>query len=104
MTSGAEKLTKDYRELVHDPEIDAVFICTSTDTHVEIILNSLQRRKTRIFCEKPISFSEEETLKAYEAVQKAGVKFQVGFNGGCRPELSQSKADGGGEGHRGPAC
>ncbi len=79
LTSGAEKLTKDYRELVHDPEIDAVFICTSTDTHVEIILEAANAGK-HIFCEKPISFSEEETLKAYEAVQKAGVKFQVGFN------------------------
>lgn len=78
-TSGAEKLTKDYRELVSDPEIDAVFICTSTDTHVEIIREAAKAGK-HIFCEKPISFSEEETLKAYEAVQKAGVKFQVGFN------------------------
>ena len=79
MTSGAEKLTEDYRELVNDPEIDAVFICTSTDTHVEIILEAANAGK-HIFCEKPISFSEEETLKAYEAVQKAGIKFQVGFN------------------------
>jgi len=79
LTSGAEKLTKDYRELVNDPEIDAVFICTSTDTHVEIIQEVAKAGK-HIFCEKPISFSEEETLKAYEAVQKAGVKFQVGFN------------------------
>lgn len=77
--SGAEKLTRDYREIVNDPEIDAVFICTSTDTHTEIIKEAAGAGK-HIFCEKPISFSEEETLKAYEAVQKAGVKFQVGFN------------------------
>lgn len=77
--SGAEKLTRDYRELVNDPGIDAVFICTSTDTHTQIIREAAGAGK-HIFCEKPISFSEEETLKAYEAVQKAGVKFQVGFN------------------------
>ncbi|MBA4601616.1 inositol 2-dehydrogenase [Thermoactinomyces mirandus] len=77
--SGAEKLTRDYRELVNDPGIDAVFICTSTDTHMQIIREAAGAGK-HIFCEKPISFSEEETLKAYEAVQKAGVKFQVGFN------------------------
>ncbi|MGA8941141.1 MAG: inositol 2-dehydrogenase [Thermoactinomyces sp.] len=77
--SGAEKLTRDYREIVNDPEIDAVFICTSTDTHTEIIMEAASAGK-HIFCEKPISFSEEETLKAYDAVQKADVKFQVGFN------------------------
>ncbi len=77
--SCAEKFTKDYRELLNDPEIDAVFICSPTDTHTEIIKEAANAGK-HIFCEKPISFSDKETLEAYEAVQKAGVKFQLGFN------------------------
>ncbi|WP_138418078.1 inositol 2-dehydrogenase [Aquibacillus sediminis] len=78
-TSGVEYLTKDYQEIIQDPEIDAIFICSPTDTHVEIIKEAAKKGK-HIFCEKPISFSQEETLEAYEAVKEAGVKFQIGFN------------------------
>ncbi|MBH8601956.1 inositol 2-dehydrogenase [Thermoactinomyces sp. CICC 23799] len=77
--SGAERLTKNYKELIHDPELDAVFICSSTDTHAEIIKEAAGAGK-HIFCEKPVSFSDQETLEVYEAVKSAGVKFQLGFN------------------------
>lgn len=78
-TSGVEKITKDYHDIINDPEIDAIFICSPTDTHTTIIKEAAAAGK-HIFCEKPISFSDEETLEAYEAVKRAGVKFQVGFN------------------------
>lgn len=77
--SGAENLTKDYQDIINDPEIDAVFICSPTDTHTTIIKEAAAAGK-HIFCEKPISFSDEETLDAYEAVKKAKVKLQIGFN------------------------
>ncbi len=77
--SGVEKLTKDYHEIMNDPEIDVVFICSSTDTHATLIKEAAKAKK-HIFCEKPISFSDEETLEAYEVVKSAGVKMQVGFN------------------------
>ncbi|RBP46871.1 inositol 2-dehydrogenase [Garciella nitratireducens] len=78
-TSGAEKLTKDYQDIMNDPEIDVVFICSSTDTHTMLIKEAAKVKK-HIFCEKPISFSDQETLEAYEVVKAAGVKMQVGFN------------------------
>ncbi|AXI10489.1 inositol 2-dehydrogenase [Oceanobacillus zhaokaii] len=78
-TTGAENLTKDYQDIISDPEIDAIFICSPTNTHTEIIKEAALAGK-HIFCEKPISFSDEETLDAFEAVRKAGVKFQIGFN------------------------
>lgn len=77
--SGAENLTKDYQDIINDPEIDAVFICSPTDTHTAIIKEAAAAGK-HIFCEKPISFSDEETLEAFESVKKAGVKLQIGFN------------------------
>ena len=45
---GAAQVTKDYRELLADPAIDAVLICSSTDTHAPISLEaSPPRRRSR---------------------------------------------------------
>src|SRR5690606_26578501 len=78
-TSGVEQITKDYQDIGNDPEINVVMICSPTNTHIDIIKAAAEAGK-HIFCEKPISFSDEETLEAYEVVKKAGVKFQIGFN------------------------
>jgi myo-inositol 2-dehydrogenase/D-chiro-inositol 1-dehydrogenase len=73
------RLTRDYRDIIRDPEIQAVFICSSTDTHIPIITEAAQAGK-HIFCEKPISFDLEKTAQTHELVRRAGIKFQVGFN------------------------
>ncbi len=76
---GIEKVTTDYLDIINDPEIDVVFICSSTNTHVPIIRDAAQAGK-HIFCEKPISFNNKLTQEALEAVAQAGIKFQTGFN------------------------
>lgn len=70
---------KDYRKILEDPEIKAVLIFSSTDTHAQIIIESAEAGKD-IFCEKPIDFDLNKIHQALDAVEKAGVKFQVGFN------------------------
>lgn len=72
-------LTKDSSELIGHPDIDAVYICSSTDTHVSLIKQAAQAGK-HIFCEKPVSMDIGQTEEAIEAVRKAGVKLQIGFN------------------------
>src|SRR5690349_22814231 len=47
------KASTDVDAVLTDPSISGVLICTSTDTHVEMILKAA-RRKLPIFCEKPI--------------------------------------------------
>jgi myo-inositol 2-dehydrogenase/D-chiro-inositol 1-dehydrogenase len=74
-----EVLTTDYHEMLNDPVIQAIFICSPTNTHADIIKEAAAAGK-HIFCEKPVSFSVEETEEALAAVEKAGVKLQVGFN------------------------
>ncbi len=69
----------DYRVLLDSPEIDAVVICSSTDTHAQIIVEAAARGK-HIFCEKPISHDLPAIDKSLEAVRRAGVKLQIGFN------------------------
>ncbi|MDW8797486.1 inositol 2-dehydrogenase [Staphylococcus pseudoxylosus] len=76
---GIENKTKDHRDMINDPEVDAIVICSPTDTHVEIIKEAAAKGK-HIFCEKPISLSLEEAEEAVEAVKQANVKLQMGFN------------------------
>ncbi|NWG14746.1 MAG: inositol 2-dehydrogenase [Acidobacteria bacterium] len=69
----------DFRELLTDPEIQAVLVCSSTDTHARITQEAARAGK-HVFCEKPISHSLAEIDETLGVVEKAGVKLQVGFN------------------------
>jgi myo-inositol 2-dehydrogenase/D-chiro-inositol 1-dehydrogenase len=66
-------------ELLAAPDIDAVAICTSTDTHADLIVAAARAGKP-IFCEKPVSLDLAELDRALAAVDAAGVPFQIGFN------------------------
>ncbi len=70
---------QDYRAVLDHPDIQAVVICTSTDTHARIIEEAAQAGK-HIFCEKPIALDLASIDRALNAVERAGVKLQVGFN------------------------
>jgi myo-inositol 2-dehydrogenase / D-chiro-inositol 1-dehydrogenase len=73
------KVAASAEEIFAETKIDAVLICTSTDTHAELIVQAAQAGK-HIFCEKPISLSLKKIDSSLAAVEKAGVKLQVGFN------------------------
>jgi myo-inositol 2-dehydrogenase / D-chiro-inositol 1-dehydrogenase len=66
-------------ELLGDPDVDAVAICTSTDTHADLVVAAARAGKA-IFCEKPVSLNLAEVDRALAAVAEAGVPFQIGFN------------------------
>jgi len=72
-------VVQDHREIMDNPEIEAVIICSSTNTHAQMIEEAAATGK-HSFCEKPIDFNLARIDKALEAVDKAGVKLQVGFN------------------------
>lgn len=76
---GIKNVCADYKEILNDPEIDAVMICSSTDTHSQITIEAARAGK-HIFCEKPIDYDLDRIHAALNEVKKAGVKFQVGFN------------------------
>jgi myo-inositol 2-dehydrogenase/D-chiro-inositol 1-dehydrogenase len=76
---GIQQVTSDYMQIIQDPEIDAVFVCSSTDSHVSIIEAAAKAGK-HIFCEKPVSLDLQKTKQALQIVEQAGVKFQTGFN------------------------
>jgi myo-inositol 2-dehydrogenase/D-chiro-inositol 1-dehydrogenase len=66
-------------EAVMASDADAVAICTSTDTHVDLVVAAAEAGKA-IFLEKPVSLNLEEVDRAVAAVKAAGVPLQVGFN------------------------
>lgn len=76
---GIANVYDDYRQILQDPEIDAVLVCSSTNTHAPISIEVAQAGK-HIFCEKPIDADVGKIHEVLNAVEKAGVKFQVGFN------------------------
>lgn len=76
---GVKEFYSDYHKILEDPEIDAVMVCSSTDTHASISMEALEAGK-HVFCEKPVDHSVETIEKVAEVVKKTGKKFQVGFN------------------------
>jgi myo-inositol 2-dehydrogenase/D-chiro-inositol 1-dehydrogenase len=76
---GISTATQDHRVIMEDPKIEAVIICSSTDTHAQMIEEAAGAGK-HIFCEKPIALDLARIDRALAAAEKAGVKLQVGFN------------------------
>ncbi len=73
------RVAGDYRSVLDSPDVEAVLICSATDTHAQIIEEAARAGK-HIFCEKPIALSLPAIDRALSAVEKAGVKLQIGFN------------------------
>lgn len=76
---GVKAVTKDYKEILADPEIDAVLICSSTDTHSQISVEAIEAGK-HVFCEKPIDHDIDKIKNVMDALEKYPVKYQVRFN------------------------
>ena len=66
-------------EALSDPEVDAVLIATSTDTHTSLVIESAEAGKA-VFCEKPIDLSLEKVNWCRDQIKNFDVPIQVGFN------------------------
>ena len=77
-------------EIFANREIEAVLICTSTDTHADLIVEAAAAGK-HIFCEKPIAHSLTRIDRALKAVEQAGVKLQIGFNRRFDPNFARAR-------------
>jgi len=84
------KVYDDPRRVLDDPAVDAVVICTSTDTHADLIEAAAGAGK-HVFCEKPIDRDLARIDAALRAVAAAGVRFQVGFNRRFDPGFARAK-------------
>ena len=73
------KFSKDPEAVFSDREIEGVLILSPSPLHADQIIRAAQTGK-HIFCEKPIALDPEKIKPALDAVKKAGVSLQLGFN------------------------
>ncbi|MGH9133396.1 MAG: inositol 2-dehydrogenase [Ilumatobacteraceae bacterium] len=71
--------TTDLDEVFGSDAVDAVAICSSTDTHVPLLIDAARSGKA-IFCEKPVSLDLGRVDEALSMAEEAGVPIQIGFN------------------------
>jgi scyllo-inositol 2-dehydrogenase (NAD+) len=75
---GVGSWAADYREILADKSIEAVFVTSSTSTHREVVTAAAEAGKA-IFCEKPIALTLEDADDMIAAIERQGVMFQAGF-------------------------
>ncbi len=86
---GIKHIFGDSQKIMEDEAIDAVLICSSTDTHSALIIQAARAGK-HIFCEKPIDFDLDRIREALKEVEKAGVKLQIGFHRRFDPSFKKA--------------
>lgn len=73
-----EQMAADPQEVIAHPEVDAVFVCTPTFTHRDLVFSILKARK-HLYSEKPLAPSFETVKEICKAVASSPVISQVGF-------------------------
>jgi myo-inositol 2-dehydrogenase/D-chiro-inositol 1-dehydrogenase len=74
----AAGITDSPEEVFSRDDIEAVVICTPTNTHAEMIERAAKSKKA-VFCEKPVALDLSRTGEALDVVRANGVPFQIGF-------------------------
>jgi predicted dehydrogenase len=79
------KVYVDYKELLADPEIDVVHVCTPNRSHSFITVDALEAGK-HVMCEKPMAINSEEAKKMLDAAKETGKKLTIGYQSRHRAE------------------
>lgn len=80
------QVTTDYREVLANPAVEVVHICTPNVSHSEIAIAAFAAKK-HVYCEKPMSHSVEEAEKMMAAWKESGMQFTVGYQNRFRKEV-----------------
>ena len=65
--------------ILSDASIDAVLVCTPTDTHADLIEQAVQAGKA-VFCEKPVDLDSARIRRCLATVERSGRPLMIGFN------------------------
>ncbi len=85
-----EAYSTDWHDIVNDPEIAVVDICTPNNVHAEIAITAAKAGK-HIICEKPLALTSDEAGEMYRAARENGVKTMVAFNYRKTPAVQLAK-------------
>ena len=83
-TSDAKVYT-DYKELLKDPTIDVVHVCTPNRSHSFISVDALDAGKN-VMCEKPMAINSAEAQKMLDAAKRSGKKLSIGYQNRFRDD------------------
>jgi len=87
---GVEKYSTDFKDVLKDPNIEAVWICSPSSQHSEQI-KALASAGKHIFCEKPLAITLKEAEEVISAVEKAKVKMMLAFQRRFDPNFARAK-------------
>ena len=76
---GISRTYGDHRELLADPSIEAVHVCTPNHTHFPIAKDAIEAGK-HVICEKPLAMSADEAERLVELARRAGTVHATSYN------------------------
>jgi predicted dehydrogenase len=86
---GSGHVCADAAEVFRDRSVDAVYMCTRTDSHAELGIAAAEAGK-HILMEKPLALTMKECERIAVAVRRAGVVFLTGFKLRYEPLVQQA--------------
>lgn len=81
---------EDHTELLSDPDIEVIDVCTPVTTHRDIILEAVQNAK-HVFCEKPLCLDLNEAHEIKGAAQATNKVVMVGYLYRFHPAIQEAK-------------
>ncbi len=85
------RVCTDYKELLKDPEIEVVHVCTPNRSHAAISSDALHAGK-HVMCEKPMAKTAADARKMVEAAKETGKKLTIGYQHRHKPEAVYLKS------------
>ena len=87
---GSGKAVADYRDILDDPAVDAVSVCTPNDVHASISIDFMRAGK-HVLCEKPAARTYNEALEMQKACHETGKILNIGVVNRFRPGVNRVK-------------
>lgn len=84
------QVTTDYKEVMANPDIDVVHVCTPNVAHCPITVAAFEAGK-HVMCEKPMAATTADARKMMDAWKKSGKKFTVGYQNRFRTDSQALK-------------
>ena len=88
--AGDARVFSDFHEMIRDPSVEGVIVCTPPSLKLEITKDAVEAGKA-VFCEKPISVTLDNADRMMEIVKKGGIRFQVGYQRRFDPSYMKAK-------------